>query len=28
VVMSAFEEAEELSDTDRGTGGFGSTGIS
>ena len=28
VVMSVFEEAEELSDTDRGTGGFGSTGIS
>ena len=27
-VMSTFEEAEELSDTDRGTGGFGSTGIS
>ena len=26
VVMSTFEEAEELSDTDRGTGGFGSTG--
>ncbi|MBS5328616.1 MAG: dUTP diphosphatase, partial [Atopobium sp.] len=27
VVMSTFEEAEELSDTDRGTGGFGSSGV-
>ena len=28
VAMAVFEEAEELSGTDRGTGGFGSTGIS
>lgn len=27
IVMSTFEEVEELSDTQRGTGGFGSTGI-
>ena len=26
VLTPAYEEAEELSDTDRGTGGFGSTG--
>lgn len=28
VVEAVFEEAEELSDTSRGAGGFGSTGIS
>ncbi len=27
VVMSTFVQVEELSDTERGTGGFGSTGI-
>jgi dUTP pyrophosphatase len=27
VVTAAFEEVEDLDDTDRGTGGFGSTGI-
>ena len=28
VVMSTFEEVQELTDTQRGSGGFGSTGIS
>jgi len=28
VIQAEFEEVEELSDTERGKGGFGSTGVS